>query len=92
MKSKDKNETIYKVMAEYVKEAKEVSNDKKLIRCYNKELENDELRQMAVYNVEQRTIEDTKLKIAKNMLRDNISINMISKYTKLSKAEIEYLE
>lgn len=87
--SKDKNEIIYKVMEEYVKEAKAVSNDKELIRRYNKELENDELREMAVYNAEQRTIKDTKLKIAKNMLRDNLSINMISKHTGLSKEEIE---
>ena len=48
-------------------------------------------KQLEKKHGEQRGIKITLLKTARNMLKDNMDINMIIKYTGLSKKELEQI-
>jgi len=49
------------------------------------------LRNTELYNAKQKGIRENKIETAKNMLKENISIDIISKVTGLTKEEIEKL-
>ena len=91
-------------MEEYVKESIKASQDEEVIGLYDKELHLEKLRlseleeareQGIEKGIEQgieKGIEQEKIEIVKNMLKDEVDISVISKYTGLSKEEIEKLK
>ena len=85
-----------KVMEDYVKDAKRASISDDVVGLYDKELHEELLRNTELYNAEQKGIKqgikEKAIETAKNMLKDNLSIDMISKYTGLDIKEIEKLK
>ena len=95
-------------MEDYVKESIKASQDEEVIGLYDKELHLEKLRlselkearekgieQGIEKGIEQgieKGIEQEKIEIVKNMLKDEVDISVISKYTGLSKEEIEKLK
>ena len=87
-------------MEEYVKESIKASQDEEVIGLYDKELHLEklrlsELKEAREKGIEQgieKGIEQEKIEIVKNMLKDEVDISVISKYTGLSKEEIERLK
>ena len=69
------------VMDEYVKEAEEVSFEGGVGEAYDKE-----------WALRDEGKRESKKEIAKNMLKDNIPVESISKYTSLSIDEIKNLK
>lgn len=92
-----------KVMEDYVKDAKRASINDDIVGLYDKELHEELLRNTELYNAEQKGlnkglkegkengIRENKIETAKNMLKESISIDIISKVTGLTKEEIEKL-
>ena len=78
-------------MEDYVKDAKRASISDDIVGLYDKELHEELLRNTELYNAEQKGIREKAIETAKNMLKDNLSIDMISKYTGLDIKEIEKL-
>jgi predicted transposase/invertase (TIGR01784 family) len=80
------------LMEEYVKEAKEVSEDFNFGESYDKEwaLRDEGIREGIEQGIEQG-INQNKLEIAKSMLKEQLSIDTIIKCTGLTKGEIEKL-
>ena len=78
-----------KVMNEYLKEAEEVSFEDGFGEAYDKEwaLKDEGKTEGRIEGKRDRTIE-----IAKNMLNDNVDINLIKKYTNLTEEEITALK
>ena len=78
-----------KVMNKYLKEAEEVSFEDVFGEAYDKEwaLKDEGKTEGRIEGKRDRTIE-----IAKNMLKDNVDINFIKKYTNLTEEEITVLE
>ena len=78
-----------KVMNEYLKEAEEVSFEDGFGEAYDKEwtLKDEGKTEGRIEGKRDRTIE-----IAKNMLKENFEISMISKITNLTEEEITALE
>ena len=81
-----------RIMEEYVKDAKEASIKDEVIGLYDKELHLEKLRLSELSEAKEEGIEQEKIEIAKNMLNDGLGISVISKYTSLSKEEIESLK
>ncbi len=85
-----------RIMEEYIKDAIDASSEDEVIGLYDKELHEEKLRLSEIAEAKQAGIKDgIKVGIketAKNMLKDNISIDNISKYTGLTKEEIENLK
>ena len=87
-------------MEDYVKESIKASQDEEVIGLYDKELHLEklrlsELKEAREKGIEQgieKGIEQEKIEIVKNMLKDEVDISVISKYTGLSKEEIEKLK
>jgi len=81
-----------------------LSNDEHIIGLYNAELEEEIMRNtIRDYNKElgfkegrekglEKGIEQTQKQVAINMLKDNLDINLISKYTNLSVEEINEIK
>ena len=80
-----------KVMEDYVKDAKRAIISDDIVGLYDKELHEELLRNTELYNAEQKGVREKAIETAKNMLKDNLSVDMISKYTGLSKKEINEL-
>ena len=78
-------------MEDYVKDAKRASISDDVVGLYDKELHEELLRNTELYNAEQKGVREKAIETAKNMLKDNLSVDMISKYTGLSKKEINEL-
>lgn len=70
-----------KVMNEYLKEAEEVSFEDWFGEAYDKE-----------WALKDEGKREEKIEIAKNMLKDNVDINLIKKYTNLTEEEITALK
>ena len=70
-----------KVMNEYLKEAEEVSFEDGFGEAYDKE-----------WALKDEGKTEEKIEIAKNMLKENFEISMISKITNLTEEEITALE
>ena len=95
-------------MEEYVKESIKASQDEEVIGLYDKELHLEKLRlsdlkearekgieQGIEKGIEQgieKGIEQEKIEIAKELLNNNVSLDIIMKSTGLSKEEIEKLK
>lgn len=80
-----------RVMEDYVKDAKRASINDDIVGLYDKELHEELLRNTELYNAKQKGIRENKIETAKNMLKESISIDIISKVTGLTKEEIEKL-
>ena len=80
-----------KVMEDYVKDAKRASISDDIVGLYDKELHEELLRNTELYNAEQKGVRDNKIETAKNMLKENISIDIISRVTGLDIKEINEL-
>ena len=82
-------------MEDYVKDAKRASISDDIVGLYDKELHEELLRNTELYNAEQKGIKqgikENKLETAKNMLKENIGIDIISRVTGLDIKEIEKL-
>ena len=78
-------------MEDYVKDAKRASISDDIVGLYDKELHEELLRNTELYNAEQKGVRDNKTETAKNMLKENISIDIISRVTGLDIKEIEKL-
>ena len=90
-------------MEDYVKDAKRASISDDVVGLYDKELHEELLRNTELYNAEQKGIKQGKkdgikegikqkaIETAKNMLKENISIDIISRVTGLDIKEIEKL-
>ena len=78
-----------KVMNEYLKEAEEVSFEDGFGEAYDKEwaLKDEGKTEGRIEGKREQKIE-----IAKNMLNDNVDINLIKKYTNLTEEEITALK
>ena len=70
-----------KVMNEYLREAEEVSFEDGFGEAYDKE-----------WALKDEGKREEKIEIAKNMLKDNVDINLIKKYTNLTEEEITALK
>ena len=81
-----------RIMEEYVKDAKEASIKDEVIGLYDKELHLEKLRLSELSEAKEEGIKTRNMEIAKNMLKDEVDISVISKYTGLSKEEIEKLK
>ena len=85
-----------KVMEDYVKDAKRASISDDIVGLYDKELHEELLRNTELYNAEQKGIKqgikENKLETAKALLKEKISIDIISRTTGLKKEEIEKLQ
>ena len=83
------------IMEEYVKDAKRASMEDDIVGLYDKELHEEKLRITELEEAREKGIEiGTKrsiLETARNMLKDNLDIEMICKYTGLAKEEINNL-
>ena len=78
-------------MEDYVKDAKMASISDDIVGLYDKELHEELLRNTELYNAEQKGIREKTIETAKNMLKENISIDIISRVTGLDIKEIEEL-
>ena len=87
-------------MKEYIKDAKEASSDGEWAALeYDKELHDmmiqnnmiDEAKEKGIETGKKMGIDERNLEIAKNMLKDGMDKNIISKYTGLSIEEIQNL-
>ena len=87
-------------MEDYVKESIKASMDEEVIGLYDKELHLEklrlsELKEAREKGIEQgieKGIEQEKIEIAKELLNNNVSLDIIMKSTGLSKEEIEKLK
>ena len=96
------------IMEEYVKDAKRASMEDDVVGLYDKELHEEKLRITELEEAREKGIatgmkqgmaagiakgkKESILETAKNMLKDNLDIEMISKYTGLSEEEINNLK
>ena len=78
-------------MEDYVKDAKRASISDDIVGLYDKELHEELLRNTELYNAEQKGIREKAIETAKNMLKENISIDIISRVTGLDIKEINEL-
>ena len=78
-----------KVMNEYLKEAEEVSFEDGFGEAYDKEWA---LKDEGKTEGRIEGKREEKIEIAKNMLNDNVDINLIKKYTNLTEEEITALK
>ena len=88
------------IMKEYIKDAEKASSDGQWAALeYDKELHDmmiqnnmiDEVKEKGIETEKKIGIDERNLEIAKNMLKENIDINTISKCTGLSIEEIQNL-
>lgn len=79
-------------MDEAISEIKRICQDEKIIGLYDKEEEERRVKNCQMRYAKNQGIEEGKIEIVKNMLKENIDISLISKVTGLSKEEIEKLE
>ena len=79
-----------KVMKEYISEAEKASHDRKIEKDYDYELssEYERFKEGKEKGLKQGKME-VSIEIVKNMLKDNVHIDTIRKYTGLSNKEIE---
>ena len=81
------------VMQAYIKEAETVSFEGNFGEAYDKEWAlKDEGKREGIELGKKEGIELSKKEIAKNMLKDNVDINTIKKYTNLTEEELTALE
>ena len=79
-------------MEEYVKDAKEASIKDEVIGLYDKELHLEKLRLSELSEAKEEGIKIRNMEIAKELLNNNVSLDIIMKSTGLSKEEIESLK
>ena len=79
-------------MEEYVKDAKEASIKNEVIGLYDKELHLEKLRLSELSEAKEEGIKIRNMEIAKELLNNNVSLDIIMKSTGLSKEEIESLK
>ena len=83
-------------MEEYVKESIKASQDEEVIGLYDKELHLEKLRLSELKEAKEKGIEQgveqEKIEIAKELLNNNVSLDIIMKSTGLSKEEIANLK
>ena len=83
------------IMEDYVRDAKDASISDDVVGLYDKELHEELLINTELYNAERKGkesgIREGKLDVARNMLKENISIEVIVKVTGLSRKEIDSL-
>lgn len=83
------------IMKEYKEEAQKVSHDSEVIGLYDKELEDKYLKDAIYDNGIEKGIQEgsrqEKISIAKSLLQNNVSIDIIINSTGLSKEEVEAL-
>ena len=73
------------IMEEYIKDAIKASGDEMLLEAYDKEwaLKDEGMRE-GYESGKNDGIEENKIEIVRNMLKENLDINLISKITGLS--------
>ena len=81
-----------RIMEEYVKDAKEASIKDEVIGLYDKELHLEKLRLSELSEAKEEGIKIRNMEIAKELLNNNVSLDIIMKSTGLSKEEIESLK
>ena len=88
------------IMKEYIKDAEKASSDGEWTALeYDKELHDmmiqnnmiDEAKEKGIETGKKMGIDERNLEIAKNLLKENVDINTISKCTGLSLEEIQNL-
>ena len=83
-------------MEDYVKESIKASMDEEVIGLYDKELHLEKLRLSELKEAREKGIEQgieqEKIEIAKELLNNNVSLDIIMKSTGLSKEEIANLK
>ena len=89
---------LYKILCEIyddenhidqiMKEVFSLNQDKKILTDWENEMLNELVEYTAKENARKEGIKETKIKTAENMLKENISVDIISKVTDLSKEEI----
>ena len=83
-------------MEDYVKESIKASQDEEVIGLYDKELHLEKLRLSELKEAKEKGIEQgveqEKIEIAKELLNNNVSLDIIMKSTGLSKEEIANLK
>ena len=85
-----------RIMEEYVKESIKASMDEEVIGLYDKELHLEKLRLSELKEAKgkgiEQGIEEEKLEIAKELLNNNVQVDIIMKSTGLTKEEINNLK
>ena len=81
-----------KIMERYVKEREEALIDTGYGESYDKEWAiKDQCRREGIEKGVRKGIKKNSLLVAKNMLKDNVSLNLIAKYTNLTPSQIKSL-
>ena len=80
------------IMEEYVKDATDASQDEEIIGLYDKEAHLEMLRLSEIEEAKEKGIEQERISIAKNLLNNNVGVDIIISSTGLSKEEIENLK
>lgn len=68
------------------------SKSKRVLGEYNSEIDAELVRDIDMHYSKEEGKAESKYEIAKNMLKDKLSINMISKYTGLTSNEIKNIQ
>ena len=76
-------------MEEFIKDAKDASRDNDTLTSYDKEWET---KLWGREEGREEGIKETKINIVKNMLKDNLPIEKIIKYTSLTEEEIKDIQ
>lgn len=79
-------------MDEAINEIKRLCRDEKIIGLYDKEEEERRVRNCQIRYAKNQGIEESRVKIARNMLNENIDISIISKVTSLTEEQIADLK
>ena len=80
-----------KMMEKYKEKIEKLNEDPEFIEVVSKEKDAEMVHNTLIKEGYEQGMSSRNIEIAKNMLKDNIDISIISKYTGLSKEEIEEL-
>ena len=81
-----------RLVKEYMEKLNSLNKNSVFKKLMTEEQEREMLENTIKFNAKQQGITEEKIEIAKTMLKDNVSIEDISKYTGLSKDEIKRLK
>ena len=79
-------------MEDYIKDASDASYDNEIIGLYDKELHDKMIYNTGIRNAREEGINQRNIEISKNLLKNNVPVELISDCTGLTIEEIENIE
>ena len=80
------------IMEDYIKDASDASYDNEIIGLYDKELHDKMIYNTGIRNAREEGINQRNIEISKNLLKNNVPVELISDCTGLTIEEIENIE